>query len=236
MYHELFDQSIEEYNSHQTRKDRKIKNYYNNIYNSKKHKTYQEMVIQVGDMEHHPDDEICKAIYHDYAERFQQRYPQMKVIGAYIHLDEETPHMHFEYIPWATYEGKKQHIQISNNRAIQQMGFKNWQEWFADQQQMLVNIMIDHGIEYVDMHNTNRKEDIYVYKEKVKQATKEIQNLESVTAPNFKIPQPEDPFTKKSLTGKETLTIEEHNRIMNQYVDSLNSYVNSLKNNYNNLL
>ena len=30
---------------------------------------------------------------------FQERYPNLKVFNAVIHLDEETPHLHLDYVP-----------------------------------------------------------------------------------------------------------------------------------------
>jgi len=35
-------------------------------------------------------------------EGFEDRNPGLELIGAYIHMDEASPHMHFDYIPVAT--------------------------------------------------------------------------------------------------------------------------------------
>ena len=40
-----------------------------------------------------------------YIEGFEDRNPGLELIGAYIHMEEASPHMHFDYIPVA--EGYK---------------------------------------------------------------------------------------------------------------------------------
>ena len=38
-------------------------------------------------------------ILEEYVKQFQEKYPQLIVINAVIHLDEQTPHLHLDYIP-----------------------------------------------------------------------------------------------------------------------------------------
>ena len=48
VYHELFDEALKRYNDKQTRADRKIKNYYDKICNSKQEKSFHEIILQIG--------------------------------------------------------------------------------------------------------------------------------------------------------------------------------------------
>ena len=48
VYHELFDEALARYNAKQTRKDRRIDNYYEKIDASKQEKTFHEIILQVG--------------------------------------------------------------------------------------------------------------------------------------------------------------------------------------------
>ena len=49
VYHELFDEALERYNSKQTRKDRKIEDYYEKIRSGKQEKPFHEIILQIGD-------------------------------------------------------------------------------------------------------------------------------------------------------------------------------------------
>ena len=48
VYHELFDEALENYNAKQTRKDRQIKDYYKHIESGKQEKLFHEVIMQVG--------------------------------------------------------------------------------------------------------------------------------------------------------------------------------------------
>ena len=98
VYHKLFDKALSEYNAKQKRKDRQIKNYYEKIKRSKQEKLFYEVIVQIGNMNDTGvgsyTAEVATRILKDYVELFQFRNPQLYVFGAYIHLDEETPHLH----------------------------------------------------------------------------------------------------------------------------------------------
>lgn len=114
-YHRIFDEAVEEYNAKQKRKDRKIKNYYQHILNSKNgEKLFYEDVLQWGkmeDFERNPElREVAKECLIEYIHgsqidgipSFAERNLELELIGAYIHMDEASPHMHFDYIPVAS--------------------------------------------------------------------------------------------------------------------------------------
>ena len=106
VYHKLFDKALDEYNAKQKRKDRQIKSYYEKISRSKQEKLFYEVIVQIGNK----DDtgvgssaaEVATWVLKDYVKMFQIRNPQLYVIGAYIHLDEETPHLHLNFVPWVS--------------------------------------------------------------------------------------------------------------------------------------
>lgn len=117
-YHRIFDDAVAEYNAKQKRKDRQIKDYRTHILNSKNgEKEFYEDVLQWGKQEdfiEHPEwCEIAKDCLLEYIEGFEERNPGLELIGAYIHMDEASPHMHFDYIPVAT--GYKTGVQKRNS-------------------------------------------------------------------------------------------------------------------------
>lgn len=125
-YHRLFDEPVEEYNNKQKRADRKIKDYYQHVKNSKNgEKLFYEDVLQWGkkeDFEKNPElRQVAKSCLIDYIKgskevgvpSFAERNPGLEIIGAYIHMDEASPHMHFDYIPVAS--GYKTGLQMRNS-------------------------------------------------------------------------------------------------------------------------
>ena len=63
VYHILFDEVVEDYNSTQKRSDRKIKNYFSKINNDKKTNPFHEVIVQVGSMDDRLDRDEYISIY-----------------------------------------------------------------------------------------------------------------------------------------------------------------------------
>lgn len=172
-YKSLFNESVSEYNAKQTRSDRKVKDYYSKIANSKKEKLFHELVVQVGNKDEHPPKELTEEIYRDFLKDFEQGNPQMKVVGAYIHNDESTPHMHLDYIPVAEYT-RGQSKRVSNDKAIRQMGYEDWHAWKDAQMANLEEICLNHGISRLVMHDNSRHVSVKIYKNMQKLASERL--------------------------------------------------------------
>lgn len=127
-YKEIFGEVLQEYNSRQKRSDRKIDDYYEHILKSKNgEKPFYEDVLQWGRMEDFKAEpqlrEKAKECLVEYARTFEARNPNLKLIGAYVHMDEASPHLHLDYIPVA--KGYKTGLQARNSldKAMKQMGY-----------------------------------------------------------------------------------------------------------------
>lgn len=127
-YKEIFGEVLQEYNSRQKRSDRKIDDYYEHILKSKNgEKPFYEDVLQWGRMEDFRAEpqlrEKAKECLVEYARTFEARNPNLKLIGAYVHMDEASPHLHLDYIPVA--KGYKIGLQARNSldKAMKQMGY-----------------------------------------------------------------------------------------------------------------
>ena len=127
-YKEIFGSVLQEYNKRQKRADRRIDDYYEHILKSKNgEKPFYEDVIQWGSMEDFRADprlrEKAKECLVEYARTFEARNPNLKLIGAYVHMDEASPHLHHDYIPVAS--GYKTGMQTRNSldKAMKQMGY-----------------------------------------------------------------------------------------------------------------
>lgn len=127
-YDRIFGEAVIEYNSKQKRADRKIQNYYEKIKSDKKKHTVYECIVQIGNNDDTGNNAPSeKEALKRFAESWEQRNPNLRLIGAYIHADEPngTVHMHIDYIPVAECSrGMK--LQNSFDRALQQQGFQTY--------------------------------------------------------------------------------------------------------------
>lgn len=159
VYHKLFDKALEEYNNKQTRKDRKIKSYYEKISRSKQEKLFYEVIVQIGNRDDtgvysYMADEAAE-ILKEYVDDFIKNNPQLYVFGAYIHVDEETPHLHLDFVPWSS--GNKRGLETKNSLkgALASRGFvgegkayTEWQQWCEAEKESIAKIMRYYGIKW----------------------------------------------------------------------------------------
>lgn len=146
-YRRLFDESVIKYNENQKRNDRKIKNYFDKIYRSKKEKPFYEFIVQVGNQNDQPDQKKCEEILEDFHKMMQKDYPNMAIFNSVIHVDESTPHLHLDFIPIG--EGYKKGLEkrVSMQKALQNLGFSNYADFRNELMQKFEIIAKNHDIE-----------------------------------------------------------------------------------------
>ena len=127
-YREIFGEALEKYNGKQKRADRKIEDYCDHIKKSKNgEKLFYEDVVQWGkkeDFQKPETRERAKEALVKYVEGFKERNPNLRLIGAYIHMDEASPHLHLDYVPVATGYSRGLETRNSLDKAMKQMGFQ----------------------------------------------------------------------------------------------------------------
>jgi len=128
-YKRLFDDALSEYNQKQKKPSRRIASYYEHIKGSKEHHAVYEAIIGFYGKDEYGKEAPnaisrteCTRLLKEYLEHFQAENPQLIVIGAYLHADEEGkyPHMHLDFIPVA--KGNKNGLsqKVSLKSALQQ--------------------------------------------------------------------------------------------------------------------
>ena len=131
-YDEIFGEALKKYNDKQKRSDRKIASYYEHIKKSKNgERLFYENIVQWGSKEDFQNPQTRKRATEalvEYVKGFEQRNPNLKLIGAYIHLDEASPHLHLDYIPVASGFTRGLAIRNSLDKALKQMGFEPQKE------------------------------------------------------------------------------------------------------------
>lgn len=154
-YKRLFGNALEEYNNKQNRNDRKIEDYHKHIQKDSKKHTCYEIIIQVGNAENQPSMECCKSIYKQYFKGWKERNPNLELIGAYFHNDEDGGnHLHIDYIPF--YHSKNRGLSVQNGleKALNSQGFKSdnmsmtaQMKWEKRENEILERICNDYGLE-----------------------------------------------------------------------------------------
>ncbi len=188
VYHELFDEALARYNAKQTRADRKIENYYEKIRSSKQEKPFHELILQIGDKENmgaeSENGQLARQVLDEYYRGFQERNPQLRVFSAHLHLDEATPHLHIDFVPFTTGSKRGLDTRVSLKQALVAQGFKGgsrgdteWSQWVLSEKEQLAAVMEQYGIEW-EQKGTHEKH-LSVLDYKKQQRTEEIERLES---------------------------------------------------------
>lgn len=191
VYHELFDKALERYNAKQTRADRKIENYYEKICNSKQEKPFHELILQVGDKENmsaeSENGQLARQVLDEYYRRFQDRNPNLYVFSAHLHMDEATPHLHIDFVPFTTGSKRGLDTRVSLKQALAAQGFKGgtrgdteWSQWVQSEKEQLAMVMERHGIEWE--HKGTHEKHLSVLDYKKQERTKEIEQLDTKLA------------------------------------------------------
>ena len=103
LYLREFEESKLEYNNKQTRKDRKIENYFKKVCDSQ-NDIACEIIVELGDMDFWNDkDQQYRLkmidVYNEQIKDLIKIVPDFKIANATIHFDEVSPHMHIVGVP-----------------------------------------------------------------------------------------------------------------------------------------
>ena len=186
-YHTLFDDALKRYNDRQKRADRKIDNYLEHIQKSKQEKPFYEIIVQVGNRDDmgigSHNESIAKAILEDYMRYFEARNPNLFVFNAHLHMDEATPHLHIDFIPFTTESKRGLDTRVSMKQALERQGFSGSgrsdteaMAWLQSEKETLAGIMERHDVEWE--HQGNQREHLSVLEYKKEQRSKEVAELE----------------------------------------------------------
>lgn len=191
VYHKMFDEALKRYNDKQTRADRKIENYYEKIRNSKQEKPFHELILQIGDKENmsaeSENGQLAREVLDEYYRGFQERNPQLKVFSAHLHMDEATPHLHIDFVPFTTGSKRGLDTRVSLKQALAAQGFKGgtrgdteWNQWVSAEKSALAFVIERHGIEWE--HKGIHEKHLSVLDYKKQEREKEIAVLDNQLA------------------------------------------------------
>ena len=177
----------------------------------------------------------------DYVKMFQLRNPQLYVIGAYIHLDEETPHLHLNFVPWVSGCKRGLETKTSLKAALATRGFASegkgnteWKQWAEAEKDDIALIMSWYGIDWKkkDTHNKHLSVLDYKKQERAKEVAaleEEIEGAqvvlelkeERIDSLEKEIESKQDSFRKEQSEAQKKLddTISENHKLQSETAD-----------------
>lgn len=236
VYHELFDEALARYNEKQIRGDRRIDNYYEKIRSGKQEKPFHEIILQIGDKDNMgtktENGQLAAKVLDKYMQDFQRRNPTLRVFSAYLHMDEATPHLHIDFVPYTTGSKRGLDTRVSLKQALAVLGFKGGtrretelNQWVVYEKEQLAAVMLEHGIEW-EKKGTHEKH-LSVLDFEKKERAKEVAELEqSISDGKERLSDLQIQYRKAE---QETEQIRQEGEAIRQEVSELSETSNLLK-------
>lgn len=193
VYHELFDEALERYNAKQKRSDRKIDSYYEKIRQSKQEKLFHEVILQIGNKDDtnakSEEGQLAKEILTEFMADFQRRNPNLYVFSAHLHMDEETPHIHIDFVPFIRNSKRGLDTRVSLKGALAEQGYKGgtrsateWNQWIESEKQELSKVAERYGVRWKQLGTHNKHLSVLDFEKQ--ERAKEVANLEKAVSSN----------------------------------------------------
>ena len=128
---------------------------------------------------------LAKELLDEYMQGFQERNPTLRVFGAFLHMDEATPHLHIDFVPYVSgWKGKGLDTKVSLKQALKALGFaggskreSELNQWINAEKEQLAAVMERRGIEW-EQKGTH-EEHLSVLDFKKQERSKEVAALEA---------------------------------------------------------
>ena len=113
-------------------------------------------IIQIGNKDTcaaaTEDGAFAARLLDEYMRGFQKRNSTLRVFSAHLHMDEATPHLHIDFVPYTTGSRRGLDTRVSLKKALEALGFKGgtrsdteWDQWANAEKERLAEIMLAHS-------------------------------------------------------------------------------------------
>ncbi len=236
VYHNLFDEALERYNAKQKRSDRKIDDYYEKIRRGKQEKLFYEVIFQIGNKDdmnvQSNEGQLAKDILCEFMEQFQQRNPNLYVFSSHLHMDEQTPHIHIDFVPFIRNSKRGLDTRVSLKGALAEQGFKGgtrgmteWNQWIESEKQELSKVMGRYDVHWKQLGTHNKHLSVLDFEKQERQ--KEVTDLEQMISGGKK--ELSDILHQQIEAGQETEQIRKEGEAIRQEVSKLSAANHLLK-------
>ena len=177
VYHQLFDEALKRYNEKQTRADRRIPNYYEKIRSGNQEEPFHEIILQIGNKEDMSATgeyaELARTVLDTYYRGFQERNPNLRVFSAHLHMDEATPHIHIDFVPFTTGSKRGLDTRVSLKQALAA-------QWVQSEKEQLAAVMERYDIQWEQKGTHDKHLSVLDYKKQERE--KELAALDTTLA------------------------------------------------------
>ena len=143
-------------------------------------------ILQIGDKDNMgaktENGQLAAKVLDKYMQDFQRRNPTLRVFSAYLHMDEATPHMHIDFVPYTTGSKRGLDTRVSLKQALSSLGFKGGSrsetelnQWVQSEKQKLAMVMRENEIEWDQKGTHEQHLSVLDYKKKVRE--QEVEEL-----------------------------------------------------------
>ncbi|MCL2811501.1 MAG: plasmid recombination protein [Clostridia bacterium] len=161
--------------------------YYEKIRAGKQEKLFHEIILQIGNKENmsslSENGQLAAKVLNEYMQAFQNRNPNLLVFSAHLHMDEATPHLHIDFVPYITGSKRGLDTRVSLKQALAALGFTGgtrgdteWSQWVRSEKEQLSQAMERHGIEWEQLGIHDEHLSVMNYKKE--QRVKEVAELD----------------------------------------------------------
>lgn len=165
-----------------------IDDYYEKIRQGKQEKLFHEVIFHIGNKDdmnaRSAEGLLAKKILTEFMEEFQKRNPNLHVFSAHLHMDEETQHLHIDFVPYITGSKRGLDMRVSLKSALAAEGFTGgtrgateWNQWITAKKQALAKVMERYGVKWLQKGTHEKHLSVLDYEKK--ERAKEVAELDS---------------------------------------------------------
>lgn len=129
------------------------------------------------------DGQLAAKVLDEYMKDFQNRNPNLHLFSAHLHMDEATPHLHIDFVPFTTGSKRGLDTRVSLKQVLAAQGFiggtrgdTEWNQWVCSEKEQLSQVMERHDIEWRQLGTHDEYLSVMNYKKE--QRVKEVAALE----------------------------------------------------------
>ena len=238
VYLEEFEQARIEYNSKQTREDRKIEDYFKKVCESQ-NDIACEIIIELGDMDFwNNKDERYRFkmvdVYNEQIKNLIKIVADFKIANATIHFDEVSPHMHIVGVPVTKNCTRGMKKQVVKSKLFTKTTLTQIQDKMRNACIKSFNKFFDMDFNLKEKQK-GRNQDINVndmgnYREIKKQLAKKEQKLEKASIQTKELDNTSNDINKILDNLKPTLINKNNMIISREDVQKIKNYTEDVKN------
>lgn len=188
IYNKEFGNALKDYNSKQSREDRKIDNYFNHISKSETQHVATEIIVQIGNKDDWANLDLSERqkmtpVFRGQIEEFTKRNPNFKIAQATIHYDESSPHLHIVGIPVGI--GKKRGLarKVQKSAVFSQKNLFKMQDYMRERAERDFKQYITPNISFKDKQRGRnydyKKEKLRALDKRIERAKTELRAVEN---------------------------------------------------------